>query len=691
MNDTNTLLVEIGTEELPPKALIKLANAFGTQLSKRLSDKNLAYESYRIFAAPRRLAVSFEKIETQQADQTVERRGPAVQAAFDDNGEPTKAALGFARSCGVPIDQVGRLKTDKGEWLAFNAEVKGEALSAVLPALVADSLNALPIPKRMRWGAGSAEFVRPVHWLVMLLGDELVDGEVLGIKADKFTYGHRFHCPARLELTHAADYESALEEKGFVIADFEKRKKKTIELTESSASDNNGFAIINPELLEEVTALVEWPAPICGSYDEHFLELPREVLIASMQDHQKYFPLEDSNGKLINKFITIANIESSNPAAIKKGNERVIRPRLGDAKFFWDQDLKSSLGDKKERLATVVFEKRLGTLLEKTERVAALAKEFAPHFDVDSQSTVRAAELSRADLVSEMVGEFPELQGVMAAYYARHDGENLEVQQALGDFYKPRFAGDTIPGNSIAKCVSLADRLDTLVGIFAIGSAPTGDKDPYALRRAALGALRILIEGEVSLDLPKALRSAGTLLSEKINTDEVSDKVFEFMMDRLRSYYLDLEYSHQSIEAVLALQPTSPFDIQQRLSAVSAFSTLEAASDLAAANKRISNILRKASIVDMIEVDRNLMVEAAEKTLFDALGAIKTEAAELLANADYTQHLTVLAELKQPINTFFDEVMVMAEDPALKANRLALLSIIRGQFSQVADIGLLSE
>ena len=690
MTVTNTLVIEIGTEELPPKALKKLSLAFESALVKRLTDKGLNFEQPCSFATPRRLAIKFPSIQTQQLDQTVERRGPAVSAAFDSDGEPTKAAMGFARSCGIDIAEVSRLKTDKGERLAYKAEVKGESLDSLLPKIISEALDALPIPKRMRWGAGNAEFVRPVHWLVMLLGDRVIEGEVLGIKADRFTFGHRFHSPERLTLTQANDYPDLLQ-RAHVIADFEQRKTRTIELTKICAKENSGVAIIDPALLDEVTALVEWPAPICGTFDAHFLQLPREVLIASMQDHQKYFPLENENGELINKFITIANIDSSDPGAIKSGNERVIRPRLGDAKFFWDQDLKTSLRSKKERLGSIVFEKQLGTLLEKTERVAAIAESIAENCRADANLASTAAELSRADLVSEMVGEFPELQGIMGGYYANHDAEDPEVQQALSQFYRPRFAGDDIPNRDLARCIAVADRLDTLTGIFAIGAAPTGDKDPYALRRAALGTIRILVEGEIPLDLETALNTATKLLAGKVSTDDIASKVLGFMMDRLRGYYAEKDYSQRAVESVLALHPASPFEVNQRLVAVIEFSKLSAAADLANANKRISNILRKAKIDDALPIDRDVMVEPAEKALDTALAAVRDEAQRLFDKNDYAGHLNVLASLKDPINTFFDDVMVMADDPKLKTNRLALLSNIRAQFSQVADISLLSE
>ncbi|MGR8948255.1 MAG: glycine--tRNA ligase subunit beta [Gammaproteobacteria bacterium] len=689
--NTDTLLIELGTEELPPKALKSLSKAFADDVQKRLQDKKIGFAGCAVFASPRRLGLQFSEIETAQADQVVEKRGPAIAAAFDDSGEPTKAAIGFARSCGVEIEALGRLTTDKGEWLAYSAEEKGEALAELLPPLVSEALNTLPIPKRMRWGDGDAEFVRPVHWLLMMLGKSTIDADVLGISSGNSTYGHRFHSAGEITLQNANDYPEVLTTSGHVIADFETRRETIKSLTEVCAQENSATAIIDDALLDEVTALVEWPEPICGSFDKHFLALPREVLIASMQDHQKYFPMQDSNGELVNKFITIANIKSSSPEAIRAGNERVIRPRLSDAKFFWDQDLKSTLDEKKQRLANIVFEKQLGTLLEKTERVASLGKHFAGVFGAEPSAVTRTAELSRADLVSEMVGEFPELQGLMAGYYAQHANESPEVQRSLREFYYPRFAGDAIPQDNVAQCVSVCDRLDTLVGIFAIGSAPTGEKDPYALRRAALGTLRILIEGETPLDLRDALDQASELIGNKLGQKVTSEAVLKFMLERLRNYYLDKKYTHSVVDAVLALTPTSPFDFHRRIIAVVEFSKLSAAADLAAANKRISNILKKAATEKIPELDPARLVEPAELALAGAVADIAQSAIDLYAKSDYTQHLSVLAQLKSPINDFFDQVMVMADDEILRLNRLALLTKIREQFSQVADISLLSE
>ena len=689
---TDTLLIELGTEELPPKALKNLSRAFAREVYKRLTDCHIECKEPAVFAAPRRLGLKFTDIQIQQTDQMVEKRGPAVNAAFTDDGSPTKAAQGFARSCGVEVAELGRLKTDKGEWLAYKAEVKGQTLAVLLPEIVSAALAALPIPKRMRWGDSDAEFVRPVHWLLMMLGEQVIEAAVLGVQASNATYGHRFHAPEKITLSHADDYPHVLEQKGYVLADFEERQTRIEHETRECATQHDAVSIIDEALLDEVTALVEWPAPICGTYDEHFLDLPREVLIASMQDHQKYFPLENKDGQLVNKFITIANIESREPDAIRAGNERVIRPRLSDAKFFWDQDLKSTLDDKKARLGNIIFEKQLGTLLEKTNRVTDLATRFAGDFGAEAKATGRAAALSRADLVSEMVGEFPELQGIMAGYYAKQSGEDPSVQSALSDFYRPRFAGDAIPSDPVAQCIAVADRLDTLVGIFAIGSAPTGDKDPYALRRAALGALRILIEGECMLDLNAALQHASGLLGDKLGRQIEYAEVMNFMLDRLRGYYLDKGISHATINAVLNLSPSMPFDIHRRLQAVVNFSELPAAADLAAANKRISNILRKAEIGSQTPVmDPSALVDEAEKQLAESLTNIEEQADSLFADGHYAEHLKTLADLKDPINAFFDQVMVMSDDEKLRTNRLALLTKIRRQFSQVADIGALSE
>jgi glycyl-tRNA synthetase beta chain len=505
MSRHDNLLVELGTEELPPKALLNLSEAFAAGLDKQLRGAGFEFTALERYATPRRLALRVEQIAAEQPERVETRRGPALGAAFDASGAPTKAAQGFARSCGVEVSALGRLKSDEGEWLSFEQRVAGRRLFDVLPEMVNQALAGLPIPKRMRWGTHSAEFVRPVHWVVMLYGSEVVAGEVLGLAADRVTRGHRFMHGAPIALAHADDYVASLASPGYVIAPFAARRDRVRTLIEASAVSEGGTAVIDDALLDEVTALVEWPVPICGSFDAHFLELPGEVLIASMQGHQKYFPIRDAHGALRNRFITLANLESAAPEAIRAGNERVIRPRLSDADFFYRADRAKRLDCRLPGLDSMMYEKRLGSLGDKTRRIVSLAATLASACGADSALAGRAAELSRCDLLSDLVGEFPELQGTMGSYYAAADGEAGEVSVALGEFYQPRFSGDAIPATEVGRAVALADKLDSLVGIFGIGSAPTGDRDPFALRRAAIGLLRIVIEADIALDLREAI------------------------------------------------------------------------------------------------------------------------------------------------------------------------------------------
>ncbi len=691
MIEHDDFLVEIGTEELPPKALHMLSRAFLGEIEKGLDGRNLDHGDAESFATPRRLAVKVRQLAVRQADQIIERRGPAVSAAFDSSGSPTKAAMGFANSCGVEIDALSRLKTDKGEWLSFNAEVAGKETTELIPEIIEHALGALPIPKRMRWGAGSAEFVRPVHWIVLLLGSVQVDATILGINSGATSRGHRFHAPMTIDLASADDYPAVLEETGFVIADFERRKEKIAKLANDMAAQNDGHAVIDPALLDEVTALVEWPVPVCGSFDQHFLELPREVLIASMQDHQKYFPVESPNGTLTNKFITISNIESTEQNAVRNGNERVIRPRLSDAAFFWDQDRKLRLEDRLSRLEGIVFEKRLGSIKDKTDRVAKLARRLAPEFKADAVLCARAALLSRCDLVTAMVGEFPALQGLMGGYYAQHDGEPAEVADALSEFYSPRFAGDLIPTTPAGRCVAYADKLDTLVGIFSVGSVPTGDKDPFALRRAALGCIRIALESDSPIGLRESIGFACDGYANVVETENIADKVLQFIVDRIRGYFAEQKIAGSVVEAVLAVPSNSPSDIQRRIEAVATFQRLPESRALAAANKRIANILRKNSIEGSDSINAALLHDPAEKALARSIESVSATADGFLQRADHAAYLKVLAELHDPINQFFDEVMVMCDDVEVRDNRIALLNKIRSLFTSVADVARLND
>lgn len=690
MSDAQTFLVEIGTEELPPKSLRLLSEIFRREIERGLDSANLPHGAASALATPRRLAVIVEDLAIRQADQLVERRGPAVNAAFDAHGKPTKAALGFAASCGTDVESLGRLTTDKGEWLSYNAEIPGQDTAALVPAIVASALTALPVPKPMRWGDGEVEFVRPVHWVVLMLGDVAITADLLGITSGTTTRGHRFHARGDISLRHASDYREQLERDGHVMPEFGLRRERIHELATGAAAALGAKALINDELLDEVTALVEWPVAVTGSFDEHFLQLPPEVLIASMQDHQKYFPVASNDGALVNHFITISNIDSLEPDAVQRGNERVIRPRLSDAAFFWDADRKFRLEQRLERLDGIVFEKRLGSLRDKTMRVAQLAIALAPRFGATPDDCARAAQLSRCDLVTDMVGEFPELQGVMGSYYAAHDGETDAVTGALREFYYPRFAGDAIGSSATARCVAFADKLDTLVGIFAIGGAPTGDKDPYALRRAALGCIRIAIESDATVGFDEALAEACDGYANVVATEGVAEAVHKFMLDRLRGYFAERKVPASVVEAVLAVRPDELADIARRIDAVTAFRALPAAESLAGANKRIANILKKAGDNEAT-LDAGLLREAAEITLVDRIEAIADEGARLLGQRDYTAYLSLLAELHEPVNSFFDDVMVMCKDAKLRANRISLLRRIHDSFTRVADVARLND
>ncbi len=690
MSAAQTFLVEIGTEELPPKSLRLLSEVLRREIERGLDGAKLPRGAAIALATPRRLAVIVEELAVRQADQLVERRGPAVSAAFDADGKPTKAALGFAASCGTSIESLGRLATDKGEWLSYNAEIPGQDTTSLLPDIVANALAALPVPKPMRWGGGDVEFVRPVHWVVLMLGDVPITAEILGVTSGTVTRGHRFHARGDLPLGTAADYRELLERDGHVMVDFGARRDRIRELATSAAAGLGGTALIDDDLLDEVTALVEWPVAVAGSFDEHFLQLPPEVLIASMQDHQKYFPVVTDDGALVNHFITISNIDSKDPGAVQRGNERVIRPRLSDAAFFWDADRKFRLEQRLERLEGIVFEKRLGSLRDKTMRVQQLAVALAPRFDAPPDDCARAAQLSRCDLVTDMVGEFPELQGVMGSYYAAHDGEPDAVTVALREFYYPRFAGDAIGSSATARCVAFADKLDTLVGIFAIGGAPTGDKDPYALRRAALGCIRIAIESDASAGFDDALTRACDGYANVVATEGVADSVHKFMLDRLRGYFAERKVAGSVVEAVLAVRPDELADIARRIDAVTAFRALPAAESLAGANKRIANILKKAG-GNGTTLDSALLREPAEINLVDRIEAIAEESARLIGQRDYTAYLSLLAELQEPVNGFFDDVMVLCKDAKLRANRISLLRRIHDSFTRVADVARLND
>ena len=689
MTTTADLLIEIGTEELPPKTLNKLSAALTTHLCKSLKEAGIAHGDVKPYSSPRRLALIIDDVESVQADQHVEKRGPAVKAAFDADGNPSKAAMGFAKSCGVEFDQLQQIETDKGAYLNFSETKAGLAAKELLPTMLDAALSALPIAKRMRWGSSDTEFVRPVHWVVFLLGDDIVDSEILGVKTGRASRGHRFHHPDEVILNKPSDYVESMKQ-AYVLVDQQVRKEAVREQAEASAKSLGGQAVIEDGLLDEVTNLVEWPMAVDGCFGAEFLEVPQECLVSSMQDHQKYFPVVDEQGKLMPHFITISNIESSDVSVVRDGNERVIGPRFSDAAFFWENDCKKSLESFREDTKKIVFQQKLGTSFEKTERVAQLSAFIAEQLGENVEHATRAAQLSKCDLSSDMVLEFSDLQGIMGRYYALNDGEAEEVAYAIEEQYKPGFAGDDIPSYMAGKILSLADKLDTILGIYAIGQKPTGTKDPFALRRASLGVLRIIIEGKLTVDLRTLLVQAANGLKDKVDATEAIDPTYQYIMERLRAYYQDQKVSHDVIDAVSAMQVESPLDFEQRVKAVSTFKTLPEAVPLAAANKRIANLLKKLdNKASPTSIDNSLFVETQEQALFDVVEQQQAKLQPLLADKDYTQALSSLAAIRPEVDAFFDGVMIMSDDEKLKQNRLALLTSLRGLFLQVADLSKL--
>ncbi len=677
-------LIEIGTEELPPKALQSLSQSFASQVTQALAGQGMEADTVEVFATPRRLAMLLRNIPQQQAEQMIEKRGPAISAAFDADGKPSRAALGFAASCGVDIDQLERRESAKGSWLYYSVTQPGRNLEAMLPEVVATALNALPIPRRMRWGDRSEEFVRPVKWLLMMIGGKTVDAEIFGLRATNDSYGHRFHAPGHLQIAEAGEYEHTLLSQGLVIASFEKRRDTIHNLVDQAATRLGGIAHVGDALLDEVTALVEYPVLVCGEFDAEFLELPTEVLVTTMQENQKYFALFDNDGNLLPHFIAIANIDSRKPEVVARGNERVIRPRFADAGFFFAQDQKQGLDLMRIRLDDVVFQKKLGSIGDKTNRIIRLAKYIASHSGTDQDLVRRAADLCKADLMSDMVGEFPKLQGVMGRYYALHQQEDASVCSAIEQHYWPRHAGDQVPNTEIAQAVALADRLDSLIGIFAIGEKPGGDKDPFALRRAALAVLRIIVENRLTLDLVDLCQVAADGYFKKVEAVAAIEDVIEFVFDRQRAYYQEQGIGFDVVEAVTYNRPGLLFDCDLRIRAVYEFQRHDAALALAAANKRISNILKKQGH-SSATVDQTLLQEMAEVQLFEQLQALKGGVEAQFLKGEYQQGLEQLAELRPAVDRFFDEVMVMVDDTALKNNRLALLDQLLQSFRLVAD------
>ena len=718
--ERHDFLVELGTEELPPKALRGLEEAFASGIRTGLQKAALEHGDVVSYATPRRLAVWVKKLAASQPDQDIKRRGPPVTAAFDAAGAPTRAATAFAESCGTTVDALQRVEEGKGTFLYFVGTKAGAAVTELLPGIVKASLDALPIPRRMHWGSSDAEFVRPVHWLVMLYGKDVLPVTLLDTQAGDHTRGHRFHAPKPIRVTSPSGYEKALLERGYVVPDFAGRREMIREKVTAAATEIKGRALIGPELLDEVTALVEWPVPITGRFEERFLALPREVLISTLQEHQRYFPVEDEKGRLLPSFITVSNIESKDPSKVREGNERVVRPRLADAAFFWDQDRKRPLASLREALNAVTFHVKLGSLGDKTRRVRTLAGEIAAVGNKERAETERAAELCKCDLLTAMVGEFPELQGIMGTYYALADGETPEVAVAIREHYLPRGAGDGLPETHPGLAVAIADKLDTLAGIFAVGEKPTGTKDPLGLRRAAIGVLRILVETGLDLDLRHFITRAVELARVDIervaaekpasaptgkppqvfSAEKVTADIYDYMMERLRAYYLEgggirntlgaAAMTTEMFDAVLASSPLSPLDFHVRLNALRAFLELPESTSLTAANKRIANILKKSaggSAPTQIDVDS--LKEAAEVKLFDSMRALKDAVSTATAQREYANALGRLAQLRPAVDEFFDQVMVMAEDPKLRANRLALLAQLQGLFAGVADLSRL--
>ena len=665
-----------------------LATSFADNVEAELNQAGLTFDKIEWFAAPRRLAVKVLNLATQQPSKEIEKRGPAVSAAFDAEGKPTKAAEGWARGCGITVDQAERIATDKGEWLVHRAKIEGQPTKNLLNDIVANALAKLPIPKPMRWADKTVQFIRPVHTVTMLLGDELIEGEILGVASARTIRGHRFLGEKEFEIQHADQYPQLLRDKGSVVADFNERKAEILAKSQAKATALGGVADIEESLLEEVTSLVEYPNVLAAKFEERFLEVPAEALVYTMKGDQKYFPIYDKDGKLLPHFIFVSNINPEDPTAIIEGNEKVVRPRLTDAEFFFKTDLKQKLVDRLPRLETVLFQQQLGTLKDKTDRIEQLAGEIAKQIGADEAKAKRAGLLSKCDLMTNMVFEFTDTQGVMGMHYARHDGEDEEVAVALNEQYMPRFAGDELPKSLVASAVALADKFDTLTGIFGIGQAPKGSADPFALRRAALGALRIIVEKNLPLDLEDLVKKSTALFGDKLTNQNVVTDVVDFMLGRFRAWYQDEGIAVDVIQAVLARRPTRPADFDARVRAVSHFRTLDSAEALAAANKRVSNILAKADAA-IGEINLTACVEPAEKALAEAVLVLRTEVQPLIAQSDYTAVLDKLANLRAPVDSFFDNVMVNAEDPALRQNRLAILNTLQGLFLQVADISVL--
>ncbi|NUE95978.1 glycine--tRNA ligase subunit beta [Gilliamella sp. ESL0232] len=684
-----TFLVEIGTEELPPKSLRTLAESFAANFIQQLDNANLEHGEVLWYASPRRLALKVLNLNDTQPDSQIVKRGPAVSAAFDANGNATKAAEGWARGCGITVDQAERIQTDKGEWLSYTQNQKGQPVVNLLCDMVKTALSKLPIPKPMRWAARQVEFIRPCHTVTMLYGDELVPGTILEIKSDRIIRGHRFMGEQEFTIDNADQYPEILEQRGKVIADYDKRKSIIKQQAEEEAAKLNGKADLTDNLLEEVSSLVEWPVVLTAKFEERFLEVPAESLVYTMKGDQKYFPVYDKQGKLLPNFIFVANIESKDPQVVISGNEKVVRPRLADAEFFYQTDLKQRLEDRLPRLETVLFQQQLGTVKDKAIRIESLSGFIADKIGADVEQAKRAGKLTKCDLVTNTVFEFPETQGIMGRYLALKDGESIEVATAIEEQYKPRFAGDELPSTAVSCSVSIAEKLDTLAGIFGIGQHPKGDKDPFALRRAAIGVLRIIVEKALPLDLVELANYAASLYGDKLNNKNVVDDIVNFMQGRFRAWYQEQGFAIDTIQAVLALNPTKPADFDARVKAVTHFRTLPEASSLAEANKRVSNILSKIEVTIPEQINAALLETGAEGELAKKLAILTDKLSPYFSESRYQDALIELSSLKETVNTFFDSVMVMVDNEVIRLNRLALLKKLQNLFLKVADISLL--
>lgn len=683
-------LVELGTEELPPKALLKLSKSFQAGVVEGLKKESLDHGEVKSFATPRRLAILVSALDAKQADRLSEKFGPAIKAAFDADGNPTRAADGFAKSCGVAVADLGTAEKDGVEKLSYSSTSSGKSTSELLPAIVDAALAKLPIPKRMRWGDSRDEFVRPVHWLVMLFGEEVVPTTIMGVESGNDSFGHRFHHPDKIRISKASEYEALLLEPGNVVADFSKRREliRDAILAEGKKLDAN--TVVDDSLLDEVTGLVEYPVALTGRFDELFLEVPSEALILAMKSHQKCFYLLNDKEELLPYFVTVSNIRSNDPSQVIEGNERVIRPRLADAKFFYETDKQTTLESRLDQLKKVVFQEKLGTVYDRSLRVANLAKFIAASTGESEAQSERAAMLSKCDLVTNMVGEFADLQGLMGSYYAANDGEPESVATAINEQYMPRYAGDSLPSTAIGTILALADKLDSIVGLFAIGQPPTGSKDPFALRRSAIGVLRIVVENKLDIDLMSCIEESLKGFSSLEIVAETSQRVFEFMLERFRSWYSDEGVASNVFQSVMALKPRKPYDFAKRIQAVSNFVQLDESAALAAANKRVSNLLDKVDPSSLtVDIDQTLFEEDAEKELFQKLREKELNTASLFEAGDYTAGLAELAQLQSSVDGFFDGVLVMCEDKSVQDNRIALLQRLRDIFLKVADISFL--